>query len=244
MVVNPLFTNYENINEQQILEGLVVESIQIYGQNVWYLPRVLQKKDPLYEQSDIVFYNSAYLVEMYIKDYYGQGFGIDTNFLSKFGLEIRNQVIFIIARRTFAEQVAYEEPDIILDRPREGDLIYFPLNGRAFQIKYVNKYEMLYPLGALYSWELTCELFEYSGELFNTGIDEIDQIQLSTTDLIFWALHIENGNYLMTEANNYLVTEKYQASVINPLDNSNTMVTTANNFIDPIFNNPNQEVLP
>ena len=131
----------------------------MYGEDMYYCPRVLKNYDPLYTADDSSEYDSAYLVELYIKSV--DGFSGDGNFLSKFGVEIRDQVVFSIAQRVFNQEIGTQTKQI---RPNEGDLIYFPLNNKCFQIKYVNKFEMFYQFGALQTWELTCELFEYSNE--------------------------------------------------------------------------------
>jgi len=139
---------------------------------MYYVPRTLNNKNEVYGEDDISSYDSATLVEFYIKNV--DGFGGDGNFMSKFGLEIRDQVTFVIAKRVFDEEIGFAANYV---RPREGDLIYFPLNHKLFQIKYVDNKPIYYPMGALQTFELTCELFEYSGESFNTGIGEIDDIQ-------------------------------------------------------------------
>jgi len=179
---------------------------------MYYMPRTLTNYDKLLGTDDQSQYNKAILVELYIKSI--DGFTGDGNFMSKFGLQIRDQVVFSIAQRTFNQEVA-----IITDqvRPNEGDLIYFPLNRKCFQIKYVNKYEMFYQFGALQTWELTCELFEYSNEQFNTGIPEIDIIQQKfSTNILDYALMDEEGNFLTDEDGNYLVSETYNIATINP----------------------------
>ena len=148
--------------------------------------------------------------------------------MSKFGLQIRDQVVFSIAQRTFNQEVA-----IITDqtRPNEGDLIYFPLNRKCFQIKYVNKFEMFYQFGALQTWELTCELFEYSNEQFNTGIPEIDILQSKfSTNILDYALMDENGDYLQDQDEAYLVTDSYDLSTINPAEDNEVIQSGSDNF--------------
>lgn len=143
---------------------------------------------------------------MYIKSV--DGFSGDGNFMSKFGLEIRDQVVFSVAQRVFSEEIGNENG---FTRPREGDIVFFPLNNKCFQIKYVNKFEMFYQLGGLQTWELTCELFEYSDEDFDTGIYEIDALQTrQSTNILDFSITDENGLYLQDEDGNYLVTEKYR----------------------------------
>jgi hypothetical protein len=125
--------------------------------------------------------------------------------MSKFGLEIRDQIVFSVARRIFNEEVATFTSQL---RPNEGDLIYFPLNEKCFQIKYVNKHEMFYQLGSLQTWEITCELFEYAGENMNTGIPQIDALQKKfDTNQYHWAIKDEDGAMLLDEEGNLIVLE-------------------------------------
>ena len=147
---------------------------------MYYVPRKLNNYDKLYGADDQSSYEQAIPLELYIKSV--DGFSGDGDFMSKFGVEIRNQVVFSVSQRRFTDDVGSLTTQ---PRPNEGDIIYFPLNHKCFQIKYVDKFEMFYQLGALQTWELTCELFEYSNETFNTGIPEIDSIQLNYgTDIL------------------------------------------------------------
>lgn len=170
---------------------------------MYYIPRKLNNYDEIYGADDQSSYENAYMIEMYIKSI--DGFTGDGAFMSKFGLEIRDRVVFSMAQRIFNEEVATYTNQL---RPNEGDLIFFPLNKKCFQIKYVNKYEMFYQLGALQTWEVTCELFEYSGETLNTGILEIDNLQKKfDTNAYSWALKDQDGNILLDEEGNILLLE-------------------------------------
>lgn len=191
-----------------------------------YIPRVLTKLDDLYGEDAQSQYNQAILVELYIKSV--DGFTGDGNFMSKFGLQIRDQVIFSIAQRTFNQEVAIITDQI---RPNEGDLIYFPLNNKCFQIKYVNKFEMFYQFGALQTFELTCELFEYSNEQFNTGIPEVDILQQKfSINILDYTLNDEEGNNLLDQDGDYLVTEAYKPDLINPAEENDVFQYGSNNF--------------
>ena len=203
MATNFFFNNFQASQEQLLLENLIIESIKIYGQDMYYIPRVLNKYDAVYGADDQSSYENAYNIEMYIKSV--DGFSGDGNFMSKFGIEIRDQVIFSMAQRIFNQEVGVYTTQV---RPNEGDLIYFPLNKKCFQIKYVNKFEMFYQLGALQTWEVTCELFEYSGEIMNTGIPEIDILQKKfDTNQYNWTLQTEGGEYIVTEDGDLIVLE-------------------------------------
>ena len=144
MATNFIFNNFQASQEQLLLEDLVIESIRIYGHDLYYLPRTLNNYDDVYGADDQSSYDQAFPIEMYIKSI--DGFGGDQEFLSKFGVEIRNQVVFSVARRRFNEDVGEFTTQV---RPNEGDVIWFPLNQRAFIVRYVNKYEMFYQLGTL-----------------------------------------------------------------------------------------------
>ena len=203
MATNFFFNNFQSAQEQSLLENLIIESIKIYGEDMYYVPRKLNNYDEVYGADDQSSYENAYMIEMYIKSV--DGFSGDGSFMSKFGIEIRDQVIFSVARRIFNDEVGSYTTQ---PRPNEGDLIYFPLNQKCFQIKYVNKHEMFYQLGTLQTWEMTCELFEYAGETMNTGIPEIDILQKKfDTNMYNWALKTEIGETLLTEDEDILVLE-------------------------------------
>ena len=205
MSTNFYFNNFTAFGEQNLLEDLIIEAIRIYGQDMYYIPRKTSNFDKLYTEDDQSIYEQNFMVELYIKSV--DGFTGDGNFMSKFGVEIRDQVVFSIAQRVFNQEIGIFTG---APRPLEGDLIYFPLNNKCFQVKYVNKFEMFYQLGALQTWELTCELFEYSNEIINTGIAAIDTMQQNlSTNILDYALMDENNNYLINEEEDILVFDTY-----------------------------------
>jgi hypothetical protein len=157
--------------EQNLIEDLIIESIRIYGFDVWYIPRTIVAKDELLNEDDLSTFKSAYMIEAYIKNV--DGFGGDGDFLSKFGLQINDTMTLTIAMRKFAEDVGLYDSEV---RPNEGDLIYFPLNRKIFEVKFVEHEAIFYQMGKLQTYDLRCELFEYSQERFNTGVEEIDTL--------------------------------------------------------------------
>lgn len=129
--------------------------------------------DDLLNEDDLPFFNGAYEVEMYVKNV--DGFEGEGDFLSKFGLQIRDSMTLTVAMRTWEQEVGGRIEDQRV-RPYEGDLIFFPLNKKVFKIMHVEHEAIFYQMGALQTYDLRCELFEYSNEIIETGVEEIDEI--------------------------------------------------------------------
>lgn len=228
MATNFFFNNFQASQEQLLLEDLIIESVKIYGHDMIYIPRKLNNYDNVYGADDQSSYELSYPIEIYIKNV--DGFGGDGDFMSKFGIEIRNQVVFSIAQRRFNEEIGEYTTQV---RPNEGDLIYFPLNRKCFQIKYVNKFEMYYQLGALQTWEMTCELFEYSDELMNTGIPEIDSLQTKfSTNILDWTILSEDGFDLITEDGDYIIQEGSSLNDLIAAADNLEIQTESDQFVD------------
>ena len=186
MPTNTYFRNFDARNEQELLHSLVTESIQIYGHDVNYIPRTLVNEDTILGEDSISEYKDAYSIEMYIKSV--DGFEGEGDLVSKFGLEIRDQIVFSVARR------AFEGLDIGV-RPKEGDLIYFPLTEKLFQIMFVEHETPFYQKGALPTFDLTCELFTYSDEKIDTGVEEVDVIEQKQSLVRTFELESVSGTF-------------------------------------------------
>lgn len=170
MATNSFFSNYNFFNEQQLIDDLVIESIQIYGVDTYYVSRSSNSFDKTLNEDSLTIFDAAYQLDMYVKTM--DGFQGQGDFLSKFGLEIRDQATFTVAYRTFEKFATRIDPALI--RPREGDLIFMPMNNKFFKITFVEHESVFYQAGTLQVYDLKCELFEYSSERFNTQIKEID----------------------------------------------------------------------
>ena len=194
MATNFYFNNFTNSQEQILIEDLVTESIKIYGHDVYYCPKTLVARDSLYNQDDLTKYDDAYLVEMYIKNV--EGFEGEGDLFQRFGVEIRDQITFVISQRVFDTEIS---TGTSLLRPNEGDIVFLPLNNKPFQIKFVEHEAVFYQMGALQTYELTCELFEYSGERFNTGITAIDNIENLNAPSTQIYVQSVTGNYVIDE---------------------------------------------
>ena len=174
MAINQYFNYYNAPNEQELYENMITEALQIYGLDVEYLPRTLRNYDDLYGSDTISTYNSHQPIEMYIKSV--NGYEGDGTFLSKFGIEIRDQITLTVAIKRFKAEISSITGQ---DRPNEGDLIYIPLGDgqRVFFIKEVIHRSQFYPLGTLQVYDLVCETFSYASENLSTGIEYVDNLE-------------------------------------------------------------------
>jgi len=174
--------------EQNLLADLIMESIDIYGQDVYYIPRTLVKEDTLFTEDTMSSFNGAFPIRAYCNTtdgWEGQG-----DLLTKFGIRVEDKTTFVVSRVRFTEAVDDNTTLIVEGRPNEGDLIWAPFSQNLFQISFVEHEKPFYQLGKGYVWEMQCQLFEYSHEDLNTGIDEVDIIEAEsgyTLDLTFAA---------------------------------------------------------
>ncbi len=156
--------------EQNLVEDLTLEAIKIYGQEMYYIPREMVTRDDLFGESQYSRFTNFKMIEMYM-DTTTAFEGGDT--FTKFGFEIRDSVKFTVSKKRFKRETG-------MDRPLEGDLLYLPISKGLFEVKFVEHENPFYQAGKLYSYQLTCELFQYSEEDFNTGVPELDAINDET----------------------------------------------------------------
>ena len=196
MATNQYFNHHgTNTPEQRLIESLTIESIKTYGIDVYYLPRTLNDEDTLMGDDNTSSYNSAHTIEMYIKSV--DGFEGEGDFISKFGLQIKDQVTFTVAKRRFRELGM--TTDGRADIPHEGDLIYFPTTSALFQILFVEDEAIFYQTGDIQTYDMLCEMFTYSDQNLNTGIDTIDAIERSHSYSIDFTMNTGSGNYTVGE---------------------------------------------
>jgi len=174
MALNPFFLN-GSTTEQGLLQDLINEQLRMYGVEVYYMPRQYITTD-INEVIQSEF-NNAYPLEAYVNTY--DGFGGQQTLLTKFGIEEKDDLTLTISRERFENYITpliENLSDVELStRPKEGDLIYFPLGERLFEIKYVEHEQPFYQLKKNYVYELRCELFRYEDEVIDTGVDTIDE---------------------------------------------------------------------
>ena len=179
MAVNRYFNTTAFAPEQDLMQDLIDESIQIYGHDVHYIPRDTVNLDTFLGEDPLTAFTTTYPIEMYLKTL--ESFQGQSEFISKFGLHIEDQATFIVSQRRFNSSVvdAVDSANTVISRPREADLIYLemtPNNRYLFEIKFVEDKERLFQLGKLYTYELRCELMNFTNEKVNTNVDEIDEV--------------------------------------------------------------------
>ena len=168
--------------EQKTIENLIVETIEIYGQDIYYVPRTIVNKDTVFGEDSDTKFESAKAIRAYVNNVEGwEGQG---ELLSKFGVRIEDKTTFIFSRDKFKEHVDDSTVLNVEGRPNEGDLIWFPTTKHLFQIMFVEAEKPFYQLGKGYVWECQCELFEYSDEEIDTGITDLDAIETAFANAI------------------------------------------------------------
>ena len=162
-------------SEQNLYEDIIIESLKMYGQDVYYLPRDLVNEDTIFGDDIPSSFNSSHKVEMYIENI--EGFDGEGDLFSRFGVEIRDEATFVVSRRRWIQQVQRMDTELTSVRPREGDLIYTPLSNSLFQIMHVEHEQPFYQLSNLPVFKMRCQLFEYNDEDLDTGVEVIDKIE-------------------------------------------------------------------
>ena len=175
MALNPHFLQGSR-GEQRLVQSLINEHLKIYGVEVTFIPRKFVNQSSIIEEVQASKFDDNFLIEAYVENYDGYAGAGDV--LTKFGMSLRDEVTLTISKEKFEEFISPfmdADDDIELSsRPREGDLVFFPLGQRLFEIKFVEHEEPFYQLGSNYVYKLKCELFEYEDEVIDTSIDAID----------------------------------------------------------------------
>ena len=178
MALNPFFLQGSS-SEQRLVQSLINEQLKMYGVEVTYIPRKLINVDNIFTEVESSKFDDNYSIEAYVNTYEGYAGGGDI--LTKFGMSLKDEVTLTISKERFEDFISpflAAEPDSevpLSTRPREGDLIYFPLGQRLFEVKFVEHEDPFYQLGKNYVYQLKCELFEYEDEVIDTSIDDIDR---------------------------------------------------------------------
>ena len=179
MALNPFFLQGSQ-TEQRLVQNLINEQLQIYGVEVTYIPRKFVNKETVLNEIQSSKFDDNFLIEAYVNTY--EGYAGQGDIMTKFGVSLRDEVTLTISQERFLDFIApFMEavPDSeisLITRPREGDLVFFPLGNRLFEVKFVEHENPFYQLGKNYVYELKCELFEYEDEVIDTSIEQIDTV--------------------------------------------------------------------
>ena len=169
MALNKYFDLYaKNNNEQKLVEDFYAEAVTIYGQDVHYIIRDNERTDYLFKEGILESFDTSYVIEMYLVDF--EGFERN-DFVSQWGYQSQDRMTFGVSQNRFKEET-------LLDMPNEGDLIYLPLSNSLFEIKFVEDESIFYTVGTPSSFTITTELFRYDNQSFDTGIPEVDQLDV------------------------------------------------------------------
>ena len=184
MPTSPYFPTYYqgHSGEQNLVQDLVDEQIKLFGTDIYYIPRVVLQDNTL-DEVRYSKYQEQFQIEMLLQNVLG--FGDNSEFVSKFGLRITDEIIFRVSTRRWDEEVAEHNPNLTLDsRPNEGDLLYFPLTKDIYEIKFVGKEEPFFQFGKIQFYAITAEIYEIGSDDFDTGVEEIDAVEVTFANSI------------------------------------------------------------
>jgi hypothetical protein len=273
------FNFFDAACEQDLIEDLIIESIQIYGHDVAYLPKTIVKEDHLFGEDILQKYESETgPLEVYIKDV--DGFQGDGDVFGRLGAEIKDQITFTVAQKRWREirtekvlnQIGFtiqletantvspgnthalvmetgttgNTYNITSSRPLEGDLIYFPMVHKLFEVKFVEHEAMFYQTGKLQTYDMVCELYAYSSEQLNTGNTVIDAIETAqSADILFHQITLETATgsgSLLEEDQGDFVIQEYRLEATDPLANNEYFQAEGYDIIDFSESNPFSEL--
>ena len=187
-------------NEQHLYEDLAIEAIQIFGHDVFYIPRTLVNKDELFGEDALSRFDDAYGIEMWMETQ--EGYEGEKELISRFGLEIRDETTFVVSRRRWDNTVSNDANLIVSSRPDEGDLVYMPTVKKLFEISFVDHDDPFYQINNLPVYKLYCRTFEYSSEVLDTGIYAIDDIETKkSTDFLGFEISGEQASGVIFNEN-------------------------------------------
>jgi len=204
-----------NTNEKKLYEDLIIEGLKIYGHDVYYLPRTLVNQDLILGEDSLSKFDDSYLIEMYVET--TEGLAGEQELINKFGLEIREETTFMLAKRRWNDAVDSYHTMIKEGRPNEGDIIYYPLLNKFFEISFVEDQEPFFQLGNLPVYKLRARTWEYSSERLDTGVTDIDSAEDQySLDVLAHQFMLEDGTGALQLENdsvsgdkNYFINEEY-----------------------------------
>lgn len=187
-------------SEKRLYDDIIIESLKIYGHDAYYIPRTIVNTNAIFDEDALSKFGDAYMIEAYVENV--DGFAGDGDLLTKFGVEIRDQLNLIVSTRRWEDLIGRFETDVnsyATSRPKEGDLIYLPLVKGLFEISFVEDETPFYQLQNLSTFKLTLELFEYNNQAIDTGVDDIDKFETEFATRTRLTLGSGSGTYNIGE---------------------------------------------
>ena len=227
-------------SEKNLYEDLIIEQLKIYGHEVHYMPRENLDTDQVLGNTTDKF-TDAHMIEMYVEEV--NGFAGQGDLIGKFGLDMRDELTFVVARRTFELLVDQPSNTLSINRPREGDIIYMPLFKKFWQIDFVEDEDPMYQINDLPIFKLKCSTWDYSSESVETGITEIDEkLDAVTMDLLENQITLESG----TTSSGSLISENTAGNIeallseagdliVDETDGDNIILEDDPNFVEYII---------
>ena len=234
MPTRNLYFSHGTRSERFLYEDLMIEQLRVFGQEVSYLPRKLIARDTILGEDALSKFEEAYSIEMYVENV--SGFEGEGDIISKFGLEVRDDVTLVVSKRRFDLLVDQKSNTLAQDRPKEGDVIYMPVFKKLFEIQFVEDEDPFYQIADIPLFKLKCTTFEYSHEALDTGIDEIDNVEDTlSTDQLAHQISLETGvgttgallletpslSQLQLDGTDNLQTDAGSGLVLNSVDGTN-----------------------
>lgn len=221
-----VYFNTGTQREQILYEDLIIEQLKSFGQDVYYIPRTASSElDKIFQEDTLSKFDDAYLIEMYVEN--TEGYEGEKELMTKFGLELREEVTFVVSRRRWEQFVGENSNFSTIKRPKEGDLVYFSLTKKMFEISFVDHDDPFYQIGNLPIYKLRCRNFEYGSEEFDTDIAEIDSLETSSSsNILDYQISLETsttsdgvGSLLLEDSEfgysyvSYILTEDYETQI-------------------------------
>lgn len=240
MTINKWFQGGRTIgrrSEQNLLEDLIIESIQMYGYEMLYLPRTFGNFDKLFLEDNMSSFLKSYAIEMYLETV--NGFE-NADMMAKFGLQLNDNGSFIVSKSRWIQAVARSGDSLLPNRPTEGDILYFAPTNSLFEIVNVDAFDAFYQLGKLYTYKLKVELFQHSAEVIKTGVPDVDGIKFPFGDMVEedYSLSDQTGIVLQDENGEDLISADYDMVNIDPTADNSFFKENNTTLINFNVNNP------
>lgn len=226
-------------NEQRVLEDLIIESIQIYGHDVFYLPRTSVNQDDILGEDAMSRFDTAIPLEMYLTNI--QGWEGSGELFTKFGINVTDQATFAVSKRRWEDTVGSISEELLQlpKRPAEGDLIYLSKTNSMFEIKFVQHYDPFYQLNKFYIYSMSCELYQYSSEIFTTGVSEIDiAAQNTTLDVFEYEVLNQTGGRILSSTGEAIIKQSFDSNTIVPFSDTEFFEDEGKDILDFTEINP------